>query len=303
MNRELKAAGLLLEEASGGGDPLDVKRTGFLEPISTEAASTPEERILTASVYSNDNCGLNDTAILLDRQNHLLAAIQPNGSDEAPYRLSGIAVSSDPQGRIIVASGWFVSNCTSAWNGSAVRIDVVSGGVSRNLLDSFPGARQLQDIAVKSEGDIVTFRYIAGLADAEMMERPGIARYRVESDRAVRLPPVALSLAGFIDEWLRINDTEAVPWSGSEAAPLHHAVAADFHANVFTWKSVAECAGTPATSEVRVDLHEINKTYVFVITGAHAADLKMKRVSSAHSCAARNLPDSDGFTAIARELP
>jgi len=299
MNRELKAAGLLFDQHVDADNLLDLKRVGFLDKLSVHDRGP--FKMIVAGIYSNDACGLNQTAALYKSQDRV-AVIQPDDSASQALTLSDLAMGGGDAG-VLVASGWIYSNCTSSWNGSTIRIDVIQDTTRRKVLESLPGARQLDAVPIRAqvEGDIVTFRYAAGMADGELMARPGIARYKVQRDRAIRLAPIALTLGGFTDEWIRMDTADIQPWSAPAAARAHSAVQADFSSSTFRWHSFAKCCLDE--SEVGVLVERPQKIYVFTISGTRAADLKMTRVAGAHTCTAHELPDTNGLKVIAEELP
>ena len=173
----------------------------------------------------------------------------------------------------------------------------------RNALKSYPGARQLGDIEVGIFNRTVTFKYIAGLADANLMARPGIARYRIEGGRAIREAPIASTRVGFMDEWLSMDDVNAARWSTPEAARVHASLVNDFKSTTFKWQSAARCEGNPVTWEITVRVEKSQRTHVFVISGSNAADLKMVRVVKTHSLSCRNVDLTGDLSAIAADLP
>jgi hypothetical protein len=301
MNRELKTSGLFAPEPDEEDRmAMDFKLTGYLGPLSSPPIQVRDVALVVATVYMHNACGASQAALLY-LKNRRIALIQPF-SGETALHISGIEVGDlRASGDRIVAAGWFISNCTSTWNGSALSVDLARNGKTRRILNTDPGARQLEDITVTIDQDIVTFRYIAGLADAQVMQRAGIARYRISGNQARRIAPVALNIGGFVDEWIHMPDAEAARWSSPAAAREHASVRRDFSKNTFRWRSLAHCGDH---AEVGVEVNDTKKNYVFSISGSKAADLRMAGISGEHSCGAQVLPSQDfGLAPIFAELP
>jgi hypothetical protein len=211
----------------------------------------------------------------------------------------------DASGARIVASGWVYSNCTSVWNGKRIRIDRLKASSVENILARSLSARDREageNVAPWVRGDVVTFWYDGGLPDAEMMSTPAIARYRVAENRAVREPPMALTRAGFIEEWLAMDDSEAARWSEPEALRVHRALAPAFQHDSFKWEHIGRCAGSPPVWEIGVRLDKSKKLYVFRIRGSRATELRMLAVTDrwTQSCATVPL---ESLGTLAKELP
>jgi hypothetical protein len=152
-------------------------------------------------------------------------------------------------------------------------------------------------IDVRIAGEIVTFTYSAQIHDGIFMERPGVARYRVNGTTATRIAPVATTLAGFIDEWIHMNPADAPRWSDPDALQSRAKIQAARNNSVMEWRSFARCNGA---REVGVQIDQ--SLYVFSIRGDRASDLRMVSVRPQHSpnC---TIASFDDFTALATELP
>jgi hypothetical protein len=219
MNAELREAALFyhwIDSADGMLDESFESRAGYLEPISTRSLrGAAELLVIKASIYRGIGCYL-DMAVALYEKHSLkrLGWLQADQAESGfPYHLSGLdAVHRGAAGEWLVASSWTVSNCTSSWNGKRVRIDILRGTGIENLMAKDLYARdrdRVEDVAVWVRQDVVTFWYEGGLRNADLMSVPGILRYQITGDIAAREAPVALTRAGFLQEWLNMDDAEA----------------------------------------------------------------------------------------------
>jgi hypothetical protein len=91
--------------------------------------------------------------------------------------------------------------------------------------------------------------------DPARLARDHVRRFRLERDSAQRIPPVALTPDGFVDEWLGLPWEEAWRWSSPGALALsdwHRRLTEDGH---FMGEVVhiSECEGQPQSWEVAVD--------------------------------------------------
>jgi hypothetical protein len=194
-----------------------------------------------------------------------------------------------------MASAWVASNCTSNWNGSRFRIDLLRNQSIQNLLATTPGFKNDEDVEINITGNAVMFRYTTVSGETVTIMREAIAQYRIQNGHAVRQAPIALSYGGFIHEWLSMDDAEAARWSTPEAAATHHDMATRF--NRFEWDHAASCLGPPAAREIVVRNDESKATGVFLIAGATAAEMRMQSVSDQRTPGCREIeisPDSLG---------
>ena len=293
MNRELTAAGLF-PPPTGPTDPDLESNAGYLDEISTRQIRGASDLVaIGAGIYKGAGCALDETVILYQREPlRRLARINaaPERNDY-PYYLSGLAAGEKgASGERLVASGWVVSNCTSTWNGKRIRIDRLKGHLIDNVLARDVAAQDREgsdNVAAWTRGDLVTFWYQGATGDVDLASGPAIARYRVVGDRAVRERPVALTRAGFIHEWLEMDDAEAAQWSEPAAMQVHQAVVRAFEHRVFEWAHVGTCAGSPPVWEVAVQMDQLKKVHVFRISGSRATELRMLSVTDqwTRSCA------------------
>jgi hypothetical protein len=309
MNRELKAAGLLLDPPKSA-DQYSTEYTGKLGGVSAQPVRGAGDLLaINAGISRGSTCHVDITVILYQREPlRRLAHINAElGDGDFACYLSGLAAGEkDASGARLIASGWVYSNCTSVWNGKRIRIDRLKASSVENILARSLSARDreaIENVAPWVRGDVVTFWYEGGLPDAEMMSTPAIARYRVAENRAVREPPMALTRAGFIEEWLAMEDSEAARWSEPEALRVHQAVAAAFHHDVFKWEHIGRCAGSPPVWEIGVRLDKSKKLYVFRIHASRATDLRMLAVTDHWTSSCADFPLASILQTLGTELP
>ncbi len=309
MNRELKAAGLLLEPPKSA-DPYSTDYTGQLAGVSAQPVRGAGDLLaIGAGISRGSTCHLDDTVILYQREPlRRLAHINAElGDGDFACCLSGLAAGEkDASGARLIASGWVYSNCTSVWNGKRIRIDRLKASSVENILARSLSARDREaseNVAPWVRGDEVTFWYDAGLGDSEAMAPPAIARYRVAENRAIREPPAALTRAGFIREWLDMDDSEAAHWSEPDALRGHQAVASAFQHHGFDWAHIGRCAAPPPVWEIGVRLDKSKKLYVFRIRASRATELRMLAVTDHWTSSCAEFPLSSMLKTLGTELP
>ena len=104
-------------------------------------------------------------------------------------------------------------------------------------------------------------------------------RYRVQGTRALRLGPLAETLDGFIDEWLGIEDGEAIRFGSPATATQHLALRTRRSEEWYSFTDAAECPGTPPTHQVRALWDKSKRTTYFRVSGDTAATLRMESVT------------------------
>ena len=111
----------------------------------------------------------------------------------------------------------------------------------------------------------------------------------MQDGRAIRQAPLAPSFGGFIDEWLRMDDTEAAGWSSPQAAVQHRDVAAKSSKGLFTWEHAATCPGPPPAREIAIRWNDSKQVTVFLIGASSAAEMRMLSVSGKRSPSCREI--------------
>jgi hypothetical protein len=313
MNAELREADLFyhwIDSADRIADESSQSRAGYLEPISTRPLRGAAELLaVKAAIYKGIGCDLEMTVALYEKDSlKRVGLLEADPADSEPsYHLSGIdGVRRGAAGEWLIASGWTASNCSSAWNGKRVRIDVVSSAEVKNLVAKDLYARdrdRVEDVAVWVQRDVVSFWYEGGLRNEDLLSVPGILRYRVTGDLAVREGPVALTRAGFLQEWLNMDDAEAARWSEPDAAGKHAAISTAFAHDAFSWDRIARCDGSSQVWEVGIRLAEAKTRYVFRITGSRAGELRMSSSGNDPAEFCTPLDWRKNLSAIGSELP
>ncbi len=306
MNQELRAAGLF----DALDDTVDSTKSnaGFLGELSTRSVRGSSDLVVVvAGNYGAALCTVDDTAIVYRRPSLTrIAAINATSTlDGYWYHLSGIDVGpSDKDGNRLIATGWTISSCNSAWNGKRIRIDRTNGTTVRNLLARSLNARDRdseENISASAGQEIVTFYYDGASGESYLLSTSSIARYRISGGRTIRETPIALTRVGFLYEWLRMEDSEAQRWAESAAVERRNASLAN-RASIFEWEQLARCAGTPPVWELAVR-YENGSRLVFRLAGERATDLHMLAITDrlTPTCAVVDL--ANGISSIAAELP
>lgn len=198
---------------------------------------------ITFGVHTGGHCNLDETiAPYGGSPLKRVARINAEQAYTHGYLLREFTIGKEDlsRGRVI-GTGWAASNCTSNWNGNILRIDLLHRQTVENALQEGVGAFSGGEMRISTDEDTVTFTYTAGTGDDAVLTRDALARYRIQGGRAIRVAPLAPSFAGFIDEWLNMEDAEAARWSSPEAARQHHALAEQKGGHIFTWEHAATC--------------------------------------------------------------
>jgi hypothetical protein len=309
MNRELDAAGMIAKE-DPNALPIEQNHTGYLAELSTaDVHNSADILALDAAFITNASCGVDTTLVLYDRSTlKRVALIRAEPSFTAPWNQSGLAVGTAAGQRArLIATGWYLSNCTSTWNGARIRLDSWNGSALHPLLNRSVVARSgNEEWAFKADvqSGMVVYRYVAGMSNAEVMARPAVARFKVAGARVIRQAPVALTRGGFVDEWLRMDDAGAARWSEPSAAAMHRTAAAHFHGGVFTWNSVARCAAGGGSWEIGLRKLDDLRTYYFLMRGEQATAFRMLGVSRSPVPACKPIEgDASVIAAVTEEIP
>lgn len=282
FNQELKNNGLLFEWQ--GTQPMFENHAGWVDPVKEHLVRDADDLFVVEAMIDQGVCTEDGTALLYDKKSfRKVAEISAGGgSDRHGYDLLSIdAGAPDFKGRRVVASRWVASSCAGNWNGEFIRIDSLKQTAARNLLFRTLDAatfEEHEDLSVEVQRNIATFRFDGGIRNADLLATPTIARYRVDGDRAIRLGPIALTRAGFIQEWLTMTDANPSDWADPQAVQQRPAVAAELN-GFFEWGRIANCGA--GVWDIAVTMTETHTQHVFKIRGNRATGLRMLSISDA----------------------
>ena len=104
---------------------------------------------------------------------------------------------------------------------------------------------------------------------------------------------LAETLDGFIDEWLGIEDGEAIRFGSPATATQHRALRTRRSEEWYSFTDAAECPGNPPTHQVRAFWDKSKRTTYFRVSGDTAATLRMESVADSPipGCRASRLDD------------
>jgi len=292
MNIELNSGKLLTATNSANVNDLGKSYTGFVGTIHSNAVNAdgeddkaPDDLLLfLLPIYTGPGCNEDETLVLYSRETRQRIG-WINGETTYGHGLLFGAVAAQPQGpdnTRLVATDWITSNCTSNWNGQIFRIDSLANGRATQVLDHSPADGAMAgSTKIQIDKDTVQFTYYSG---ANVTDPGGslplpVERYRVQGTRALRLGPLAETLGGFIDEWLGIENGEAIRFGSPAAATQHRALRTRRNEEWYSFTDAAECPGTPPTHQVRALWDKSKRTTYFRVSGNTAAALRMESVT------------------------
>jgi hypothetical protein len=304
LNEELSAAGLLSEGPQTIDDQFDRTYAGYLVDVEFDSVDGADDlTLIKASIYTGGSCNVDETAALYQRRPWLrIAWINAERSYTHGYHLVQIAAGPSQTGRRLLASAWVASNCSSTWNGSKFRIDRLGERSLQSLFNRNAGFKNDEDVGIEVKADLVTFRYTTSSGDSDVLVRKGIANYRIDGLRAVRVAPLALSSGGLVSEWLSMNDTEAARWSSPSAAAWHRQRSKTFTKGLFAWEYVADCSGPPMSREIGIRSNDTGQLAYLRIGGVFATQFKILAVTEKPSASCIQLDIRSDFSKLFSEL-
>ena len=143
------------------------------------------------------------------------------------------------------------------------------------------GKDSLEDLFASSsvEGNIAAFRYWFRMRNGDYA--PAVRRYRISAGGTTRIAPIAITRAGFIDQWISMTADEAAPWSTAEALQGHRAVK-DFlriHNNddYISFDKISLCKDAPTTWQIEASsgFNAPTEHWVFMLSESDAEQLRM----------------------------
>lgn len=304
INEELLDAKLLVKEPETFRDYYDRSTAGYLDRLQVESVREANDLlVLRLGIYTGSNCGYDDTLILYQRKPfRRIGWLNAEQYFTHGHSLGGLRIGkfNPAQGRII-ASVWTASSCVSAWNGTRFRIDLLKAQTIASVLNTEALARNDIEVDIRVQSDVATFRYSTDMRDTAIGSRTGVASYWIRDGRATRQGPIAANFAGFIDEWLQLNDEDAARVSTPEAARMHHEVAARFKRDSYDWEHVADCPD--GTREIAIQEGQSERTTVFLLRASTIADMRMLLVSDKLNPSCREIDISKDLSAITSGPP
>jgi hypothetical protein len=177
---------------------------GTVESVSlTRPAEYPRGLAVTARV--GVPCGHDDTLYVYDySQGTPRRVLEFDGKRERDEMIWGVEVSkAGPDGSRLIASLRYAATCASIWNGMAYDVFRLTAEPERAVpvLSGDQGFWLDQDdpvVRLRSDEFLLELIY----ANIALAPRAHVLRYRVGSEGAERIDPVALQPQDFVDEWL-----------------------------------------------------------------------------------------------------
>lgn len=290
MNIELNSGKLLAATNSASVNHLGESYNGFVGTIHSNAVNAededdkaPNDLLLSLlPIYTGRGCNVDETLVLYNRETRQRIG-WINGQTTYEHGLLFGAMAAQPpggDGARLVATDWIFSNCTSSWNGQIFRIDSLVNGRATQVLNHSPARGAMAgSTKIQIDKDTVQFTYYSGANVIDPSLRLSVERYRVLGPRSLRLGPLAETLVGFVDEWLGIEDGEAIRFGSPAAATQHRVLRTRRSEEWYSLTDAAECPGTPPTHQVRALWGKSKRTTYFRVSGDTATTLRMESIT------------------------
>lgn len=295
MNDELEANGLFPPASLAETEDI---YAGYLDRIVQDTIPWAPD-LVRIDLAVGMTCGFDQTSVIYrkDRMERIgwINEVETNGSlawGVAPI----VAGPPDAAGKRILAAGLMHRWCTSAWGSIELRIWEMDNEQMRPLLIRGLGARRDEDITATVEGEVVTFRYSTSAPDVTILVRPAIHRYRIQGNRATRIPPFAETLIGFVDEWVDLEGDLLRQTSSSEARRAHAEAMKWIKDSAGELFESSRCAGTPSLWQVGFKAFNGPEVRYFLINENGPANLQMVGFTSqpVRECPAVDVPELTG---------
>ncbi len=300
MQDELARAELLDRRPAGGTEAPYSSFTGFVSAPTVRPLKDAAE-FIEARIGVGMTCGYDETVAVYRQKplRRLAVAYHEGERIDVPWVYRTVmAGPGDRRGRRLVAIAGYSAWCTSTMIGLNLRVLSIHGNEARTLLNRDVDARRFDEPVVTAQVGVgtVEFRYVANMSDGDFLHRPGVARFTLSGGVMTRAAPVALTRAGFIDEWLKMDAADAARWS-APAAMKHHA-GLSARKSAFTFESAALCPENPRTWQVVLKYHGSEDRHAFVMRESGAAKMHMLDVLTPPRGGCRN----EDITALVAKL-
>jgi hypothetical protein len=289
LNRELRRAGL---SGPGRDEFWGADYVGLLEIAAVPLPSAPD--LFAVRLGVGVPIDYDQTIVLYQRQPWRRIGWMNHEFTEEYSLFSSIAVSQkDAAGqRLIVSCGYAIERRYNGPFPVKLRIDALDGVSLKMLLNQeataeynyVPGKEGIEDLFVgcSVEGTIATFHYTRRLRDESYA--PAILRCNVSGANVTRIAPIAITRTGFIDEWIRLDPSEAAHWSAPEALAGHRSINEflKLHENDdhFYFEKISLCGNSPRTWQISAAsaFNAPTKKWFFILSESGAANLRMLSV-------------------------
>lgn len=291
MNRELRAAGVIRKETPGEFErDIELSYRAFQGFIS-EVSVTPIDRapdLLDVRTAIGVGCGYIETASVFDaKTRRLIVRFDPEDSAGPPIKYSKIAAGTVRRPRLIAAasSSYY---CTSTISGAHLEAFDETG---KRLLRTFRSIRNYDPVEVVVAEEVAVFRYAWNISDDAFLWIHGISKFELRGGELVRVPPLATSRLGLIEEWIGGTTAEVESWTSPAALKRH----GEFGGSVFySIKQTQKCPGVPERWQARLDMEKPKRAVrYFVVEGSNAYVARMAEVRDTPlpGCAALGVSD------------
>jgi len=205
---------------------------GFIHQLDiTQPAGHPDLMVFRSAIFIQCD---DDSSIYVfqKRKGHwdMVIAVESNGYKQISGGLGELLYQVSPpdaDGRWFLVYAYVNPWCTSNWQTIYFRVLRPGATPKKPVVVLSRKEEIFREAGATLEAARDSFRldFDAGQElDAGVLIRPHVARYRIAGNRATRIPPLAGSAAGFLDEWSHMPWRKAARWSRIPKFPRagHH---------------------------------------------------------------------------------
>ena len=226
--RRLQAAGINVSEDNNEDDKNDAGGYGFISNLEVRQPSGHSDLLLFRSELWIE-CGDDSSLYIFQKREgrwKVVIAIESNGYKKVSGALGNLlhydVSPPDADGRWFLVYAHQDPWCVGNWNTIQYRV-LRPGASPQKPVVVLSRKEGMYRGAIYRGGDLPklevtrdSFRldYDAGQhLDAWVLVRTHVDRYRIAGNQAMRIPPLADSAAGFLDEWAHMPWRKAAQWS------------------------------------------------------------------------------------------
>jgi hypothetical protein len=216
--RRLKVAGVYLKDWD---DWKGIVTYGFIHQLDvTQPSGHPDLIVFRSEIYIQ--CGEDSSVYIFQKKQgrwDMVITVESNGYKQISGGLGDLQYQVSPpdeHGQWFLVYAYENPWCTSNWQAIYFRALRPGATPEKPVVVLAREEEVFREAQANLEVTRDSFRleFVASQRlDFGVLTRTHVARYRIAGNRATRIPPLADSPAGFLDEWSRLPQRKAARWS------------------------------------------------------------------------------------------